>query len=82
MSYNRCMTALPQLLAWLSEEPSGAQAQLARRMGIHRATVNKICKGLHRPTLDQAFALERLTGVPARGWARDIIRALSSTPRP
>jgi transcriptional regulator with XRE-family HTH domain len=44
--------------------------RLADALGITRASVDRFCNGLRRPSLEMAFQIEDLTegAVPARYW--------------
>lgn len=59
----------PELLReWCDAQPRGAQSYLARELGIHRSNICDILHRRSRPTLDMAFAIEALTGVPPESW--------------
>ncbi|TXH53903.1 MAG: XRE family transcriptional regulator [Desulfurellales bacterium] len=60
-----------RLSAWLKSADITA-AELARRCEYDPSNMNKIVKGVIRPSLDMAFKIEAVTGgaVPASAWAR------------
>lgn len=45
---------------------------LAAKLGVHRSTVDRLCRGDRRPNLSLAFELEKLSKgeVPASIWAK------------
>lgn len=51
-------------LRLLRAERSWSQAELARRLGVSRQTVNAIETGKYDPSLPLAFAMARLFGLP------------------
>jgi addiction module HigA family antidote len=57
-----------ETLLELIEERGMSQADLARRMGRPRKTINEIIKGKTAITTETAIQLERVLGVPARFW--------------
>ena len=58
-------------LASYMEREGVTDADLATRIGRDRSMVNKIRRGVLRPTLDLAASIERETGgnVPMQAWA-------------
>lgn len=46
--------------------------ELADELGVKPPNVSRFIKGKQRPTLDQAFIIERFTdgAIPASAWAR------------
>ena len=57
-----------ETLADVLEERSMTQADLARRAGLSKKTVNQIVKGKDPITPETALKLERVLGIPARFW--------------
>lgn len=45
-----------------------SQGELERRLGVADGLVSKWTRGVRRPGLDYAFAIERLLGIPAALW--------------
>lgn len=45
---------------------------LAAKLGVHRSTVDRLCRGDRRPNLSLAFQIEKLSKgeVPASIWAK------------
>ena len=52
------------------EELNMSQAELARRMGRHRKTINEITQGKAPITLETALQLEAVLSIPAGFWNR------------
>lgn len=57
-----------ETLADVLEEQGMTQADLARRAGLSKKTVNRIVKGKEPITPETALKLERVLGIPARFW--------------
>lgn len=69
MSHRRAdKTAGCRMLLGVAQHVS--RTEIARRAGVHVDTVGFWLRGLRRPDLEQAFALEDAFGVPARSWTR------------
>ncbi len=49
------------------------QEQFADEIGVGQAMVSKLARGLARPSIDVAIAIERVTegAVPATSWGKD-----------
>lgn len=52
------------------EPPLGSQAELARKLGVTPQAVNGWLNGGPPPRLENAAALEKLTGIPASEWTK------------
>lgn len=50
------------------ESKAMTQQQLAEALDINRATVSKLESGAIRPSLEMAFHIEAVTGVPVSAW--------------
>ncbi len=59
-----------KLGVWI-EEHGWTRQQLADELGIVRGSVDRLCSGLRRPSLELALKIEALTkgGVPVGYWA-------------
>jgi DNA-binding transcriptional regulator YdaS (Cro superfamily) len=58
---------------WLSRvNPPITQADLADKLGVDQTLVSKWLSGHRRPNVDNALAIERLTGgaVPVESWRK------------
>jgi DNA-binding XRE family transcriptional regulator len=58
-----------KLAVWI-EEHGWTRQQLANELGILRSSVDRLCTGMRRPSLETAIQIEDLTkgAVPARYW--------------
>lgn len=54
-----------------------SQAALAKELGISRSHMSELVSGAKKPSLDLAFAIERVTegAVPAASWTEEQARA-------
>lgn len=58
-----------RLRAWRdAQEPWVSQQALAEKLGVFQTTISHYERGSLLPGLQEAFAIEALTGIPARSW--------------
>lgn len=75
------MSAATDRLRRFLDETETSQAELARRIGVHRAQVGHLLNERRRPSLEQAAAIERATAAWVRGpiamreWVRPVERS-------
>jgi HTH-type transcriptional regulator / antitoxin HigA len=68
-SYNPDYVSHPgETLVEILSEKSMSQAELARRLGRPKKTVNEIIQGKSGITSDTALQLEKVLGIPAGFW--------------
>ena len=60
-------TAGQQLREW-RDRARKTQAQVAEFLEVDKSFVSYLESGTHRPSLENAFRLQRLTGIPAEAW--------------
>lgn len=49
------------------------QADAARYLDYEESLMSKILNGQHRPGLQNAVNIERLTGIPVEAWASELV---------
>jgi transcriptional regulator with XRE-family HTH domain len=56
-----------QLADWIDRKGYG-QAEAARKLGLHKSTLNKILKGTRLPGRQSAATIRDMAGVPLDAW--------------
>lgn len=64
----RSTTQTP-LAEWI-DRSNRTREQVAKALGVTKASLDRYCRGERTPTLGAALAIERVTGgaIPARSW--------------
>lgn len=57
---------------WVDERSGRTREQVAKALGIEKPSIDRLCRGGRRPSLDLAIKIERLTegAVPAASWQK------------
>ena len=65
-----CIVVFMSTLASFLEANGKSQRKFAAEIDVDPSIVSRLCKAQMRPSLDLAFAIERVTGgaVPASSW--------------
>ena len=55
---------------WIDEKSGRTREQVAKALGIEKPSLDRLCRGERRPSLDLALSIEKMTNskVPAVSW--------------